>query len=210
MKLCKGGAFVAAADVTDEAAVKRAHRAIEKDFGAPVVLVNGAGLARSAPFLKTSAETMESMWRLNLMGTFLPIQAAIPGMLHAGWGRIVNVASVAGKHGAPYIAAYASSKHAVLGLTRSLAAEFAAKGITVNAVCPGYVATKMTDDNVALMVEKTGRPKEEVLRYLRSQSPQNRLIQPEEVAAAVLHLCQESSLGINGQALTIDGGALQW
>lgn len=205
-----GDAFVAPADVTDEAAVGRAHRAIVKKLGPPLILVNAAGLARSAPFLGTTPQLMESLWRLNLMGSFHAIQTVVPAMVKEGWGRIVNVASVAAKAGAPYIAAYASSKHALLGLTRSVAAEFASKGITANAVCPGYVDTQMTGENVALMVEKTGRTHEQIHTYLRAQSPQNRLMRPEEVADAVLYLCREASQGINGQALTIDGGALQW
>lgn len=209
-KLCKGDTLVAPADVTDARAVARAYSAAEKLWGRVDILVNAAGLARSAPFLKTTPEFLESLWRLNVMGSFHLSQQVIPGMVKAEWGRIVNIASVAAKQGAPYIAAYAASKHGLLGLTRSLAAEFAAKGITVNAVCPGYVATQMTDENVELMVEKTGRPRESIVKYLESQSPQGRLIQPEEVADAVLHLCRPESRGINGQAITIDGGALQW
>jgi NAD(P)-dependent dehydrogenase (short-subunit alcohol dehydrogenase family) len=197
-------------DVTNAAKVTQAHQAISKRLGAPDVLVNAAGVARSAPFLKTTPEDMERHWRLNLMGTFHATQAALPAMVFKGWGRVVNIASIAGKVGAPYIASYAASKHAVLGLTRSLAAEFAGKGVTVNAVCPGYVETKMTEDNVARMVEKTKRSREQILEVLKSQSPQHRLMQPDEVAATVVHLCRTESGGINGQAITIDGGAVQW
>ena len=203
-------AVAAPADVTDAKGVAKAYALVAKALGAPDILVNAAGLARSEAFLKTDAKFMEDLWRLNLLGTFHTTKAALPAMLAKGWGRVVNVASVAGKHGAPYIAAYASAKHAVLGLTRSLGAEFAARGITVNAVCPGYVDTKMTTDNVRFMAQKTGRPEREILDHIRNQSPQKRLITPEEVAAEVVHLCEDAAVGINGQAITIDGGALQW
>jgi NAD(P)-dependent dehydrogenase (short-subunit alcohol dehydrogenase family) len=213
VRLCakqKAKAVAEVCDVTDDDAVRRSYARISKALGPPLILVNGAGLARSAAFLKTDAALMESLWRLNVLGTFHPTQAALPKMLEAGWGRIVNVASVAGKTGAPYIAAYAASKHAVLGLTRSLAAEVAPKGVTVNAVCPGYVDTKMTDDNVRVIVEKTGLTREAALDRLRAMSPQNRLMTPEEVAATIVHLCGEDARGINGQSVTIDGGALPW
>lgn len=213
MKDCRAKgvtALVAAADVTSASALEKSHKAITKTLGPPQVLVNAAGLARSEAFLKTTPDFMESMWRLNVLGSFFPAKLALPAMVEAGWGRIVNVASVAGKVGAPYIAAYASAKHGLVGLTRSLAAEFAAKGVTTNAVCPGYVDTKMTEENVDFMAQKTGRPRDEILATIRAKSPQNRLIQPDEVAAAVLHLCRDESQGVNGQALTIDGGAIQW
>lgn len=210
LKTLGAKASAAPADVTDARAVDKAHKQVAKELGAPDVLVNAAGLARSAAFLKTDAKFMEELWRLNLLGSFHTAKAALPAMLEKGWGRIVNVASVAGKHGAPYIAAYASAKHAVLGLTRSLAAEFATKGITVNAVCPGYVDTRMTKDNVRFMMEKTGRPEAEILEHIRNASPQKRLITPDEVAAEVAHLCTDAAFGINGQAITIDGGGLQW
>lgn len=197
-------------DVTDAARVEAAHRDIVQRLGAPEVLVNAAGIARSAPFLKTSADFMEMHWRLNLMGTFHCIQMALPAMLEKGQGRIVNVASIAGKVGAPYISAYATSKHAVLGLTRSLAAEVAAKGVTVNAVCPGYVDTKMTHDNLDLIAQATRRSRDEALAHMRATSPQNRLMEPAEVAALVAYLASPEAQGINGQAITLDGGALPW
>jgi 3-hydroxybutyrate dehydrogenase len=202
-------AAAAPADVTDRAQVETAYRAATESLGAIDILVNGAGVARSAPFLKTTLELMEQHWRLNVLGVYHCTQVALPAMLERGWGRIVNIASVAGKSGAPYIASYAASKHAVLGLTRSLALEYAMKGVTVNAVCPGYVDTQMTDENVALITEKTGLAREEALRRIREFNPQKRLIQPEEVAAAVAHLARDDARGINGQALTIDGGTLQ-
>lgn len=197
-------------DVTDAARVEAAHRGIVQHLGAPDILVNAAGIARSAPFLKTSADLMELHWRLNVLGSFHCIQMVLPAMVEKGWGRIVNIASIAGKMGAPYIAAYAASKHALLGLTRSLAAEFAAKGITVNAVCPGYVNTKMTHDNLDVIAQATRLSRDEALARLEATNPQKRLLEPEEVASVVAHLVRPESRGINGQAITIDGGAVQW
>jgi len=197
-------------DVTDAGKVDAAHRAIVAELGPVDILVNAAGVARSAPFLKTSAEFMEMHWRLNLLGSFHCIQMVLPGMAERGTGRIINIASIAGKVGAPYIAAYAASKHAVLGLTRSLAAEFAAKGVTVNAVCPGYVNTRMTHDNLDVIASKTGLSRDAALAHMAATSPQKRLLEPEEVASVVAYLASPEAGGINGQALTIDGGAVQW
>ncbi len=128
-------------------------------------------------------------------------------MAERGWGRVVNVASIAGRTGAPYIAAYAASKHAVVGFTRSCAAEVAARGVTVNALCPGYVETPMTDRSVERIVAKTGRSADEARRLLLESNPQGRLIEPEEVAFLAVALCDERARGVNGQAIGIDGGA---
>lgn len=208
---CPGVATLASpCDVTQAKDIARAYRAIEKGLGAPAVLVNAAGMARSAAFLESTPKFFDEHWRLNVLGSVHATQAALPRMLRAEWGRVVNIASIAGKVGAPYIAAYAASKHALLGVTRSLALEVAAKGVTVNAVCPGYVDTKMTDDNLAFMEKKTGRPRQEILERILRSNPLHRLIKPEEVAALVRHLCRDESAGINGQAFTIDGGETQW
>jgi len=136
------------------------------------------------------------------------MREALPGMVERGWGRVVNVASIAGKTGAPYIAAYAASKHGVLGLTRSVAVEVARTGVTVNAVCPGYVDTEMTTRAVENIRARTGRGAEEALEAIKGMSPQHRLVTPEEVAALALLLASEDGRGITGQAINVDGGAV--
>jgi len=198
-------------DVADNESVRAAFAEVIAAFGrGPDVMVNNAGIAESAPFLKTDEALWQRHLAINLTGTFYCTQAALPGMLERGWGRIINIASIAGKTGAPYIAAYAASKHGVLGMTRSLALEVAAKGITVNAICPGYVDTQMTSRAVANITAKTGKSAADGLAVLTSMSPQNRLITPEEVAAVALLLASAEGGGINGQAINIDGGTLMF
>lgn len=205
-----GRAIAVPCDFTDAAQIEAAHRAVVEKLGAPAILVNAAGIAKSAPFLKTTEELLDMHWRLNVLGAFHATRLALPAMLAAGWGRVINVASVAGKVGAPYTTAYAASKHALLGVTRSLAAEVAAKGVTVNAVCPGYVNTQMTDENLDVIMRATGATREEALARIVAMTPQRRLLEPEEVASVVAHLASAEARGIHGQAITIDGGAVQW
>jgi NAD(P)-dependent dehydrogenase (short-subunit alcohol dehydrogenase family) len=174
----------------------------------PDILVNNAGIAESATFVNTTDELWQRHLAINLSGTFYCTRAALPAMLERGWGRIINIASIAAKTGAPYIAAYAASKHGVLGLTRSLAMEVAARGITVNAICPGYVDTEMTSRGVEQITAKTGRSAEEALEALKKMSPQHRLTTPEEVAALALLLASHEGRGINGQGINIDGGSV--
>ena len=183
-------------------------RALFRDAGPVDILVNGAGVAPSAPLVKTSDEVWRSAIETNLNGTFFCLREALPGMMERGWGRVVNLASIAGKTGYPYIAAYAASKHGVLGLTKVAALEAAERGVTVNAVCPGYVDSPMTDASVARIVEKTGLATGDVRRRLVDMSPQKRLVTSEEVAALVLFLCGDEARGITGQALSLDGGTL--
>ncbi len=199
-------------DVTDPASVERlaeeVSRLADGAGGTVDILVNNAGAAHSAPVHKTELEDWNRMLAVNATGTFLCIRALLPGMMESGWGRIVNVVSVAGLTGARYIAAYAASKHAAIGLTRCTAAETSARGVTVNAVCPGYVDTPMTTESLRRIAEKTGRSAEEALQAILAGTPQKRLLQPAEVAHAVLSLCHEEARGINGQSIVIDGGEL--
>jgi NAD(P)-dependent dehydrogenase (short-subunit alcohol dehydrogenase family) len=196
------------ADVSRPEDVSRMFGSAREALGPIEILVNGAGVAPSAPFAKTT----ETLWRqaieTNLSGVFYAIREALPEMIAGGWGRIVNIASIAGKTGYPYIAAYAASKHGVLGLTKCAALEAAPYGVTVNAVCPGYVDTPMTDASVRRIVEKTGKPEGAVRKALEDMSPQKRLFTVDEVASLVLYLCGDDARGITGQALSLDGGTV--
>jgi NAD(P)-dependent dehydrogenase (short-subunit alcohol dehydrogenase family) len=180
----------------------------ERFGGGPDILVNNAGVAESAPLTKTPDEMWRRHIEINLSGTFYCTRAALPAMIERGWGRVINVASVAGKTGAPYIAAYSASKHGVLGLTRSAALEVATKGVTVNAICPGYVDTDMTTRALENIEATTGRSAAQSLEAIRNTSPQRRLIEPEEVAALALLLASHEGRGINGQAINVDGGGV--
>jgi NAD(P)-dependent dehydrogenase (short-subunit alcohol dehydrogenase family) len=199
----------AVCDVSDSDSVAAAFATARAFFGAgPDVLVNNAGIAESAKVTDTSDEFWRRHLAVNLDGTFYCMRAALPSMVERGWGRVVNIASVAGKTGAPYVAAYTASKHGVLGLTRSAALEVARSGVTVNAVCPGYVDTEMTAGAVRNISARTGRGEEEALEALRRMSPQHRLVTPAEVAALCVLLASEDGRGITGQAINIDGGTV--
>lgn len=203
-----GRSFPLVADVARSEDVEGMFRAARTALGGVDILVSGAGVATSAPVVRTSDEAWRAAIDTNLSGAFYCLREALPEMVEAGWGRVVAIASIAGKSGHPYIAAYAASKHGVLGLTRCAALEVAEKGVTVNAVCPGYVDTPMTDASVARIVEKTARPAAEVRRRLEEMSPQKRLVTTEEVAALVEYLCGDLARGITGQALSVDGGTV--
>src|ERR671913_86891 len=196
-------------DVQQRESVNEAFDSFRAHFGrGPYIVVNNAGVAKSALFVKTDEPFWELHLNTNLGGTFRCTQAALPEMLERSWGRIINIASIAGKTGAPYVSAYAASKHGVLGLTRSLALEVAASGVTVNAICPGYVDTDMTTRGVENITSTTGRTAEQALDSIRKMSPQNRLIDADEVAALALLLASHEGRGINGQAINIDGGSV--
>jgi NAD(P)-dependent dehydrogenase (short-subunit alcohol dehydrogenase family) len=192
-------------DVSAEADVTRTFEQI----GAVDVLVNNAGMAESAPLTRTSLQSFRRHLDVNVTGAFLCMRAVLSGMRTRGDGVIVTVASVAGRVGAPYIGAYAASKHAVIGLTRAAAAEYAGTGVRVNAVCPGYVDTPLTDRSVANIVAVTGRSPADVEASLIAASPLGRLLEPDEVADAVFYLASPAARAITGQALVIDGGAIQ-
>ena len=196
-------------DVSDRSSVEKMFADTEAAFDHEVdILVNNAGVAEGATFVNTTDELWERHLAINLTGTFYCTRAALPAMLKNGWGRIINIASIAGKTGAPYIAAYAASKHGVMGLTRCLAVEVGTSGVTVNAICPGYVDTEMVSRGIERITTRTGRSADEALDLLKRMSPQNRLVTPEEVAALALLLASDEGRGINGQGLNVDGGTV--
>jgi len=199
-------ALPVAADVTDGASVRGAFAAARARFGPVHILINNASQAASAKFTDTDEALWQRIMAVNLTGTYLCAHAAVTDMLELKYGRIVNIASTAGLRGAAYISAYVASKHAVIGLTRALALEYATRNITVNAVCPGYVDTDIVRQAVATIRHKTGRSESEALAALVATNPQQRLITPEEVANAVLWLCRPGSQSITGQSLIISGG----
>jgi NAD(P)-dependent dehydrogenase (short-subunit alcohol dehydrogenase family) len=196
------------ADVTDAVAVKREVAAAEAARGPIAILVNNAGSVESGPFVKADTSVFRTMWNVHLMGAVYASQAVLPGMIERGFGRIVNVASTAGLKGYPYVSAYCAAKHALVGLTRALAAETARRGVTVNAVCPGYTDTELVRDSIEAVAGKTGRAQDEVLADYVRDAPIGRLIRPEEVAAAVLYLCSPEAAGVTGTTLAVAGGEM--
>lgn len=194
------------ADVSDAGSVQAAFTTARERFGPVNILINNAGQAASAKFTDTDAALWNQLMAVNVTGTYLCTRQAVTDMLEGGYGRIVNIASTAGLRGAAYISAYAASKHAVIGLTRSLALEYAARNITVNAVCPGYVDTDIVKGAIANIMKKTGRSAAEALSTLVATNPQRRLIEPAEVAETVLWLCRPGSESVTGQSIVLSGG----
>ena len=203
--LAEAGAHAEVCDVTDEDQV----RALFERVGAVDVLVNNAGVATSAPFERTTLADWRAHLDVNATGAFLCTRAALGGMRARGHGRIVTVASTAGRIGFRYTAAYVASKHAAVGLTRAVAAEVAGTGVTANAVCPTFVRTDMTRRSVARIASATGRSEEDAESALAASSPLGRLLEPDEVAFAVAFLAAPEAAAINGQTLVLDGGGIQ-
>ena len=199
-----------AMDVSDAESVTAAWQSNHAAMGPVEVLVNNAGQALSQPFAKTDFALWQQMLNVNLTGSYLCIQAALPDLLAAGASgkaaRIVNIASTAGLKGYAYVSAYSAAKHGVVGLTRSLAMELAKKGVTVNAVCPGFTETDIVRESIANIVAKTGQTEQQAREALVSHNPQKKMIQPDEVAQTVLWLCSSDAASVNGQSIAIDGG----
>jgi 3-hydroxybutyrate dehydrogenase len=203
--------YACVCDVSNSASVASMVQDVRKAFDSEIdILVNNAGVAESATLVNTTDELWNKHLAINLSGTFYCTRAALPAMVERGWGRIINIASIAGKTGAPYIAAYSASKHGVMGLTRSLALEVGASGVTVNAICPGYVETDMVAKGIERITRRTGLSAEAAKESLNKMSPQNRMVTPQEVAAVALLLASDEGRGINGQGLNIDGGTVLW
>lgn len=207
-----GGDGIIAADVTDPDAVARAVAAARDRHGPVHILVNNAGHAETAPFARSDAALLQRMLDVHLHGPWRCIQALLPDLEAAGsgsaGGRVINVASSAGQKGYAYASAYCAAKHALVGLTRSLALEFAAKGVTVNALCPGYTDTELLRRAATDVARRSGRGADDVLAAFAASNPQQRLVRPEEVAAAALWLCGPGSGAVTGQTLSLSCGEI--
>jgi 3-hydroxybutyrate dehydrogenase len=197
-----GEAWPVGCDVTSEAGVEALAAAATQHLGQVDILVNNAGAASSAPIARTTLAEWNRLFAVNATSAFLCTRAFLPAMIERGRGRIVNIASTAGLEGGPYIAAYAAAKHALVGLTQCAAAEAGPHGVTVNAVCPGYVDTDLTRESIARIIATTGRTESEALASILASSSQDRLIDPADVARAVLWLCEQN---LNGEAIWLDG-----
>ncbi len=192
-------------DLTDRAATDAMIESA-RAIGRVDILVNNAGIAESAPLAETGDAMWDRIMELNATAPFRLTRALVPAMAAHGWGRVVTIASNAGLTGYGYTAAYCAAKHAAVGMTRALALDLGRTGVTINAVCPGWVATRMADEAIARIAAKTGRDTRAARAALEGMSPQRRLVEPEEVAAAVAMLCGESARSIHGQTIVIDGG----
>lgn len=193
-------------DVTDRVAIASAFGTAREHFGDVEILVNSAGVAPTAPFHRLDFTDWQRTMDVNVNGVFHCMQITLEAMLSGGWGRIVNIASVASMRGFPYVSGYCASKHAVLGLTRAVALEVATQGVTVNAICPGYVDTDIVRAAIKGIVSKTGRTEDEAMKHFTQSNPQGRLVEVSEVASAVSWLCSDGAASVTGQAIAIDGG----
>ena len=193
-------------DVSERASIEAGLAKIQEQGERVDILVNNAGVAESAPLDKTYDALWEHMMAVNVTGAFRLARALIPSMVSAGWGRVINIASNAGVTGYAYSSAYCASKHALVGMTRAIAVEIALTPVTINAICPGWVATRMVDETVTRIAEKTGRGAAEARTSLERMSPQRRIFEPSEVAHLVATLCADEARSVHGQAIVIDGG----
>jgi len=195
-------------DVINREAVKNLGAEIAKRWGAVQILINNAGIARAVSFTDMLDKEWDETIETNLTGAYNCCKVFLPGMIRSKWGRIINIASTTAKVGYSHVSAYTASKHGLLGLTRSLALETARQGVTVNAICPGYVDDERTHENARVMAEKTGKRVEDILKIFAASAPQNRLIEPDEVASLALLMASEKLGAMTGQAVNVDGGAV--
>ncbi len=197
--------FAAVADITVEDQVDAAFARAKEELGPVSLLINNAGAADSVPLVKMETERWQRMLDVNLTSAFFCTHQVLPGMLDGGWGRIVNMASIAGLTGYPYVTAYCAAKHGMIGLTRALAAETAGTGVTVNAVCPGYVDTDLVTRSVERIQQKTGRSESEIKQHIAEQNPMGRMLTSEEVASAVAWLSHPEQAMVSGVSLPLTG-----
>ncbi len=193
-------------DVSDPATILSSFEAARQDQGPISIVIANAGATESVPFSKMTPEAFNANLAVNLTGVAFSFQAALSDMKAMGWGRMIAIATTAGLKGYPYVSGYCAAKHGVVGLTRSLSVELARSGITVNAICPGFLETPMLDRSIENIMEKTGMDRETAAGKLREINPQNRFVQPREVAETALWLCSEGAASVNGHALSLSGG----
>jgi NAD(P)-dependent dehydrogenase (short-subunit alcohol dehydrogenase family) len=200
------GSQAVTGDVTNRPDITASFATAKERYGDIEILVNCAGIAPTAPFHRVDFADWQRTMDVNVNGVFHCTQLALENMLSAGWGRVVNIASVASLRGFPYVSGYCASKHAVLGITRAVALEVATQGITVNAICPGYVDTDIVREAIKEIVSKTGRTEADAMKHFTESNPQGRLIGAAEVASTVIWLCSDGAASVTGQAVAIDGG----